>query len=347
VKPNVFIGSSTENNMNALALQNGLWTHAQVKVWNQGVFKMNRGYLESLLNELAESDFGVFVFSPDDLLKIRGKDYTAVRDNVLFELGLFMGKLGRDRAFFVVPANEKGLRLPSDLLGVASISFETNTESIEAAMGPACFELIKAIQKHGIRQDRLVQPSVETYSKPSILCACSRGFHQLDFDDDVALIRTKMEKIGAEMTEVHDATLPKLEKCLNKKFDVVHFAAYVDPRSGAVHLGDADEHGVVPAGGKADVLPAEGFFKFIELTEAKLVILATCDSLVLAAKLARLTNMIAATNRINTECMLSWVESIYECLSKGVSLSNAFETASAFHRAPMLLLLKKDLAFTG
>lgn len=348
MKPNVFIGSSTENSLNALALQQGLNPYAQVKVWNQGVFKPNRGYLESLLNELSESDFGVFVFAPDDLLKIREKEYEVVRDNVLFELGLFMGRLGRDRAFFVVPANDEALKLPSDLLGVSSISFEADSKSIEAAMGPASFSIIKAIQAFGIRQDRLVQPSVETFSKPKILCACSREFYKLSFDEDVKLIKAEMQRVGATVRELLDVTSKQLVNCLgDRSFDIIHFSAYVDAKNGAVHLGDAGADGVVAPGGEVDVLHAEGFSRFIDLTRAKLVILATCDSLVLAAKLARLTNMVAATDRVDIESILRWEMALYTCLGKGVSLSNAFETASAFSQAPMLLLLKKDLAFTG
>jgi predicted nucleotide-binding protein len=34
---------------------------------------------------------------------VRNKESASVRNNVVFELGLFLGKLGRRRAFWLVP----------------------------------------------------------------------------------------------------------------------------------------------------------------------------------------------------------------------------------------------------
>ena len=47
------------------------------------------------------------------------KSADAPRDNVLFELGLFMGRLGRSRTF-VAYNKDAGLKLPSDLAGVTA-----------------------------------------------------------------------------------------------------------------------------------------------------------------------------------------------------------------------------------
>ncbi|QQE73891.1 nucleotide-binding protein [Brevibacillus composti] len=38
-----------------------------------------------------------------DQLQLRGEEWVTARDNVLFELGLAIGKLGPNRAFFVKP----------------------------------------------------------------------------------------------------------------------------------------------------------------------------------------------------------------------------------------------------
>jgi CAP12/Pycsar effector protein, TIR domain len=46
-------------------------------------------------------DFGVFIFRPDDVVTMRKKEYSAVRDNVVFELGVFVGKLGPHRSLRV------------------------------------------------------------------------------------------------------------------------------------------------------------------------------------------------------------------------------------------------------
>ncbi len=50
------------------------------------------------------------------------------RDNVLFELGLFMGALGREHTF-IVHCHDEQLDLPSDLAGVAVERFGRRRDS--------------------------------------------------------------------------------------------------------------------------------------------------------------------------------------------------------------------------
>jgi hypothetical protein len=69
--------------------------------------------IQSLADELANSDFGVFVFSPDDRTRLRDKTHSTVRDNVIFELGLFVGRLGIERSFIVVPNVSLGASKPA------------------------------------------------------------------------------------------------------------------------------------------------------------------------------------------------------------------------------------------
>jgi len=71
---------------------------------------------------------------------MRGKDNGAVRDNVLFELGLFIGRLGKDRNFIILPKGyEENLHRPTDLLGLTPALYEPNRqdENLQAALGPA------------------------------------------------------------------------------------------------------------------------------------------------------------------------------------------------------------------
>jgi predicted nucleotide-binding protein len=107
MKPKIFIASSGEALPIANAIHQNLIRQAEVTVWDQGFFKLSRSSLQSLVSELQNFDFGVFVFSPDDLLTMRGEQHRAVRDNVLLELGLFIGELGQDRCFILVPENSK------------------------------------------------------------------------------------------------------------------------------------------------------------------------------------------------------------------------------------------------
>jgi hypothetical protein len=152
MRPRLFIGSSSENLNVAYAIQENLEPVAEVTVWNQGVFTPSRYNLESLLDALFNTDFGVFVFASDDVTLMRGNEHATVRDNVIFELGMFVGRLGRNRCFFLVPRAEKeNLHLPSDLLGLSPAVYDSNRRdgNLRAALGPACAAISNAITKLG------------------------------------------------------------------------------------------------------------------------------------------------------------------------------------------------------
>ena len=116
MKPRIFVGSSTESIDIAYAIQENLDYDAEVTVWSQGIFKLSSNTIDDLLKALDNCDYGIFIFSSDDVITIREKTGTITRDNVIFELGLFVGKLGKDRVFYVTPRDNKDLHIPSDLL---------------------------------------------------------------------------------------------------------------------------------------------------------------------------------------------------------------------------------------
>src|SRR5574342_679666 len=138
MKPRIFVGSSVEGLNVAYAVRQNLAHDAETTVWDQGIFELSRTTIESLGNILDSIDFGIFVFSPDDAIVLRGKESLSIRDNVLFEIGLFIGKLRRDRVFFIIP-EKTDLHIPTDLLGVIPGKYDPNREdkNFQAATGPA------------------------------------------------------------------------------------------------------------------------------------------------------------------------------------------------------------------
>lgn len=132
----------------AYAIQQNLTHDAEPTVWDQGIFELSQTTIESLTKAVNESDFGVFVFSPDDITKMRGAEHNSIRDNVIFEFGLFTGRLGRDRVFFVRP-DGSDLHLPTDLLGITPGVYNPNREDgrLQAATGPACNQIREAMKK--------------------------------------------------------------------------------------------------------------------------------------------------------------------------------------------------------
>jgi hypothetical protein len=155
-KPKVFIGSSRESIKYVNAIQEQLSYCAEVTPWSAGAFKTHEYPMEALERELNQNDFAVFVFSPDDVVHIRGSVSFITRDNTLFEMGLFWGRLKRGRVFYIVPditpdtVEVKGLRLPSDLEALTVLSYQVRSdENFIAAVNVACGKIQGFIENFG------------------------------------------------------------------------------------------------------------------------------------------------------------------------------------------------------
>ena len=72
-----------------------------VRIWDEGVFGVGQGILERLVAEVGNYDFAVLVWGEDDITESKGESRASPRDNVIFECGLFIGAIGRDRIFIV------------------------------------------------------------------------------------------------------------------------------------------------------------------------------------------------------------------------------------------------------
>ena len=142
-----FIGSSTEGLKVANKLRMLLDSDLALEVWNQGtVFGLGDATLEALERAVMTYDFGIFVFTPDDQVHTRGESKPVARDNVVFELGLFIGKLTRRKAFVVHPS-KKAITLPSDLLGISTAIYDPDNPNLAVALGPACERIREAIAR--------------------------------------------------------------------------------------------------------------------------------------------------------------------------------------------------------
>lgn len=144
-RPRIFIGSSSEGLSIANKLQELLSSEYSVVVWNQGtVFGLGSTTLEALEAAVFEYHFAIFIFTPDDELQTRGEVKPVARDNVLFELGMFVGKLGRKKAFVIHPDNG-AISFPSDLNGVTTAPYEPTEKNLAAALGPVANRIRTAI----------------------------------------------------------------------------------------------------------------------------------------------------------------------------------------------------------
>jgi len=120
-------------------------------VWDHGVFRASNYTLEDLERQLETADFAIAVAHADDTIISRGDEWPTLRDNVVFELGMFIGFLGRRRAVLMEP-REEHLRLPSDLTGLATVNYRYRPGPDAAShLAPACNHLRDLILAEGPR----------------------------------------------------------------------------------------------------------------------------------------------------------------------------------------------------
>jgi predicted nucleotide-binding protein len=150
-RPRLFVGSSTEQLAVAEAIQRNL-EHApfDTVLWTNSVFKAGSTTIEDLSIALSAFDFAMFVMNPDDEAVVRGTSYLLTRDNVTFEMGLFIGALGRDRVFGVVPRGQN-VRRPSDLFGVNFLDYDPSRTPIDVALSSVSSQVKELVREKGPR----------------------------------------------------------------------------------------------------------------------------------------------------------------------------------------------------
>src|SRR5699024_5629609 len=136
-KKSIFIGSTSEELDLAEEAESILKSDFDVTIWNDdvwetSVFKINNSFLSDLLKASLKFDYGILIGTCDDKVEYRGKEVLKPRDNVLFELGLFTGRVGISKCAFVI---EKELELLSDLQGISLARFtKKENDSFENAI---------------------------------------------------------------------------------------------------------------------------------------------------------------------------------------------------------------------
>lgn len=145
--PNIFIASSREGLPVAEAVNIKLEYEARVKQWDNA-FDLSSVTITSLIDRANETDFSVFVFHKDDEAIIRDNKYSVVRDNVLFELGIFIGVLGIEKCFILIPkSSENDFHMPTDLAGVTTSTYDDEIDDMVDAVATSCAKIKQIINK--------------------------------------------------------------------------------------------------------------------------------------------------------------------------------------------------------
>lgn len=147
--PELFIGSSKEGLGLAKKFMKAIERaipSIKVTIWDKGVFGLSKNSLDSLAMEAKKCDFAIMVMTADDSVKSRRMVRRAPRDNVVFELGLFMGTIGNERTFLVLHA---GVKLPTDLDGITYVEIDPKASSIPSAK---LDQIVSVLKEKGVRK---------------------------------------------------------------------------------------------------------------------------------------------------------------------------------------------------
>ena len=146
-KPRLLVGSSSEGRDVAEAVRDHLGDAGlDLHLWSDpGVFELSHTAIESLEAARDAFDFAVLILTPDDVVKVRGSEYSVPRDNLIFELGMFVGSIGRRRAFLFAPL-EPCVKLPTDLAGVIVAFYGIRHDNQPYDVGAACAKVQRAIR---------------------------------------------------------------------------------------------------------------------------------------------------------------------------------------------------------
>jgi Predicted nucleotide-binding protein containing TIR-like domain len=159
-KPRVFVGSSSEFEDHAVAMKKILEDNDTLSVtyWKDLTWAGSQTIFDVLTEAAAEKqfDFAVFVLSPDDVQTMRGESASVPRANVIFEIGLFTGALGRDRVFLIAPGKQE-LKLPSDMGGIRHGTWVNGEPNIESAVRSTASTFRSTIEK--LWADKAMNPS--------------------------------------------------------------------------------------------------------------------------------------------------------------------------------------------
>lgn len=96
-----------------------------------------RTLIEKFEDEAQRACYAFALLTPDDIVTCKDQAYAQARPNVIFELGWFYGRLGRERVAILF---KKGAKIHSDLDGISRIEF---AESVDEAVTAIERELVE------------------------------------------------------------------------------------------------------------------------------------------------------------------------------------------------------------
>jgi hypothetical protein len=180
-KPSIFIGSSAAGVPLSRELAKQLKPISTTIAWSDGGFLPGLTPTQSLTEAAGQADFAIFILTAERPVGSKvGR--VEVRDNLIFELGFWAGRLGMSRT--IVLFEERAL-LPFNLSGILGIRLLSRSQSdLREVVAPAVAQIRRLVLDTGPRSDRIP----EFYS-----CFLSYSWRDKDF---AAKLHDDLEEVG-------------------------------------------------------------------------------------------------------------------------------------------------------
>jgi hypothetical protein len=187
---------------------------------------------------------------------------------------------------------------------------------------------------------RMLPSSTETVRNPKALCISSQQFLTLGLENQLAHV------LAAFPSDVpHDRVFNSMtarRALSDQRFDIVHIAAFVCPRSGSLYFSDVDLRSGKPnPDAEPDVIEADDLVSLLRGAHSRLAVITSCDALALATSLIATCHVVAVRDMVSANMMAAWVEAFYSLLPNA-PLSQALDFALRVSGAPMRLYAQQS-----
>jgi predicted transcriptional regulator YheO len=191
----IFLGSATESLHLVRLIEGRLKDGHTLIPWNRAQFLPGEVLIEALVRIARDVDFAIFAMTPDDQIVQREKSSFATRDNVMLEIGLFLGLLDRARVFLVYDERASP-KVPSDLAGIQLVPFDPRKRKGDKTLDAICQRI----------RDRIAQLGRKSVALSGKRLFQHQDYYPIDLNEkrEPSLNKGTFMKAVRHLIDVHD-----------------------------------------------------------------------------------------------------------------------------------------------
>jgi hypothetical protein len=310
---------------------------------DQGSVLAGSKWLDEVTSALKEEDLHVVLASPDSVER-KWINFEAGAAHVRGVPIIPLCHSGLTPAQLPVPMSEsEGLILSGEsgfrrLYAAIAHALSSDVPDVDFAKYAAevtSFEVSHKNRNKVANSVRTLGTSTEVVQDPRALCISSQQFLKSGLENQLALV------LAAFPSDLrHDRVFDSMSArgaLSQERFDIVHIAAYVCPRTGTLYFSDVDlRTGKPNPDAQLDVIEPDDLVSLLGGARSRLAVITSCDALALATSLIATCHVVAARDMVSPNMMAAWVEAFYNLLPNA-PLSKALDFALRASGAPMRL----------